>query len=162
MTYASRELLVVGTLTILGLVGQHVFASISFILTVPSIVALRIESPVLYLGLFALFGELFSTLPPGVVALAIFTPFFLKRFLPLRTFDFSFSYAAALFGALALQLLILFSPDIFRAWQSSDAIIFPLLDIVGLIPWVYLGGVLWFSGCYVFLTSLILHNFRWP
>ncbi|MEX1998028.1 MAG: hypothetical protein WEA04_05155 [Candidatus Andersenbacteria bacterium] len=157
-TSAQKLLLIISLVVINSLL--HVFAKNNLVSFIPAPLVLAtvliwvLPAPLPYVFLLAIVSEVFSSLPFGLMALAILLPLFIFRLRKRIDVDLSFSFLALL-GLTAIgQQLVMISADVVTFSQqglSARA----LLDA---LPWFSLGLTIGGGTFVSFIECLMLYN----
>lgn len=132
------------------------------LLLLTGIIAYTVNSPLCYLGLIALGAELISVLPPGVVTLAVLTPWLARRIGRRIDIDVSLSYLLLIILTVVGQRLILFMPDSLvvlsqQSWSPAG-----WSQVGDIVPWWQAAVMVVFTSLFIYGATVLLHfNRSW-
>jgi hypothetical protein len=143
--------------------SSSLFSLLPVSLVLSNLLTHTLSRPLLYLAFLALVSEFYSHLPPGVMALVIFIPWFIRRSFRNQSADLSLLWFGIIALCILLQLLITYSPDILSL-ASADLFRHSWLPETFLtyFPWTHLLGIALFTTLLVYTLSIVIHYRRVP
>jgi len=123
----------VGALSTAALGLHTLFDLFPLVFVLPALLAYTIEVSLVYLAIFALIAELFSTLPLGIMTLAVFLPWLLRRAWSKDPVDFSSSFFGHVLVSILAQCVVLFVPHLSHLpWTQAGALL-PVVILVYIV-----------------------------